>query len=594
MTDFTANPSRCRPRLPARRGAIALLVLAALIAVPLWNAGSVSRAQDATPTPTPDGPPFSLPFTDAPGPSTWLLEQHYGNTVAAYNFGDAWYEFGQGLHFGVDFEARCGTPVHAIADGVVAYVDAEGFGAGPHNLVIEHPGTGYASLYGHLLRVPALVRGQTVQRGEVIALSGDPDGSCGSRPHLHLEIRSANYQTAYNPLPFFDAPWHMIASIGPVTNAFQQDLTAPTRWMRIEDQPDVSFSGNLLNTYQRPWPPKLERREATTAPPARRLPTLTNAARVTQSVVHADGWNVGSWWDAADPDAVYLVDTMRGIDGADVDVYRQPLDGSARRYYAALPISVPSPDGSVTVQDAGGGQVRVTRREDGASWLVNTDGFLPVVSPDGTRLLWEQLFGEIVPGQTPPSARIWISALDGSDRRLVTTVTDGTVQWLDARRLLIAKRITYTAETRLSVLDVDRDPLEAQPLGSFGFVRGLEVAPGGRWIAFLTPFQEDPAASGIVVLRTLPGSTPRTLSAFGSYHWRDDRTLYLLSFDPTQDAHALGVIGALGGDVRWLTDPATLPIRVANGEWSVSPDGTQIAYVDATDYALMRLTVSAE
>ncbi len=495
------------------------------------------------------------------------------------------------MHFGIDLEAPCGTPVHAVADGVVAYVDADGFGAGPHNLVIEHPGTGYASLYGHLLHVPALRRGQVVHRGDVVALSGDPDGSCGSRPHLHLEIRSSNYQTAYNPLPFFDVPWHMIASVGPVDNAFQQDLTHPTRWMRLEDQPTISFSGNLLNTYTQPWPPPLERREASSAPPARRLPALPDDAAVTRSVINRGRWNIGAWWDAADPDAVYLIGPMPQTSDEAAGIFRQPLDGALRRHVAALPVSVPSPDGSVTVQSAGGGQVRVTRREDGASWLVDTGGDIPVVSPDGTRLLWEQVFGAIVPGQSPPSARIWVSALDGSDRRLVYTVTDGTVRWLDAGRLLIVKRVTYTAETRLYTLDIDRDPLEAQPLGSFGFVRDLEVAPGGRWIAFMTLFQDDPATSGVTVLRTVPGSLPRTLEAFGAYHWRDDRTLYMLSFDPSSDAHALGVANALTGAVRWLTDPDTLPIRVANGEWSVSPDGTQIVYVDPTDYALMRLTV---
>jgi len=47
-------------------------------------------------------------------------------------------------------------------------------------------------------------------------------------PHLHLEIRSEDYTTSYNPVPFFDVDWHMLASFGPYTNAFQQDLDRPT------------------------------------------------------------------------------------------------------------------------------------------------------------------------------------------------------------------------------------------------------------------------------------------------------------------------------------------------------------------------------
>src|SRR5260221_3122857 len=87
--------------------------------------------------------PFSLPFSTPPSPSTWLLGQQYGNTLGAYNFGPYWYGGGQGLHFGVDFAAPCGTDVVAIADGTVEYIDNFEFGLLPHNLVIVHSDLGY-------------------------------------------------------------------------------------------------------------------------------------------------------------------------------------------------------------------------------------------------------------------------------------------------------------------------------------------------------------------------------------------------------------------------------------------------------------------
>src|SRR5512143_3322842 len=68
--------------------------------------------------------PFGLPFADPPGPNTWYLGGGYGNTVGAYFQRDTTYRAGQGLHFGVDFAAPCGTPVIAIGDGTVAKVDA--------------------------------------------------------------------------------------------------------------------------------------------------------------------------------------------------------------------------------------------------------------------------------------------------------------------------------------------------------------------------------------------------------------------------------------------------------------------------------------
>jgi hypothetical protein len=110
-------------------------------------------------------------------------------------------------------------------------------------------------------------------------------------------------------------------------------------------------------------------------------------------------------------------------------------------------------------------------------------------------------------------------------------------------------------------------------------------------IAFFQPFQKNPDDSGVYVQSTEIGSTPHKLSFFGAYNWRDDHTLFTLSYDVTTDAHALGVVDVQSGEVRWLTDPAELPIRIANGDWSVSPDGTRIVYVDSVDFGLYLLTI---
>ena len=117
---------------------------------PNWLAPRSVLAQEETP------PPFMLPFDTPPSPSTWLMGQFYGNTTSAYRFRNIWYPRGQGLHFGLDFSAPCGTEVVAIGDGIVAKVDASEHGSGPHNLVIRHEAAGYASLYGHLMERPRL------------------------------------------------------------------------------------------------------------------------------------------------------------------------------------------------------------------------------------------------------------------------------------------------------------------------------------------------------------------------------------------------------------------------------------------------------
>lgn len=567
-----------------------LWIIVLLIALPLI--ASPAAAQDDGPANV-DGPPFALPFTDPPGLATWLYQQHYGNTTQAFNFGDVWYEFGQGLHFGVDFQAPCGTPMHAIADGVVAVADATGFGAGPHNLVLDHPGTGYSSLYGHLFEQSTLVKGQQVRRGDVIGFSGDPDGSCESRPHLHLEIRSANYQIAYNPLPFFDVDWHMLTSLGLYNNNFQQDLATPHRWMRLEDQPQVEFSGNLLNNYLHPWPLRLEIRAPLNPPPFRALDPLSADATVSITPVSTGAWNVGAWWSPGDTDAVYVIDALPGQGTV---VLRQPLNGGARQFVEFAPPTQTSPDGTITVTRQPSGMLRLTRGADGAIFDVDTGGVYPAVSPDGTRILYELVYGEIVPGTSNPSVVIWASAIDGTHVQRVYSSPGIYSMWLDDHRVLIVQRVEYRAESRLLLVDLDTagpdGELVPQVLGAYDNLSGLQIAPGGGQLAFFLPFQDDPAHNGVYIQATQIGSTPQKLPFVGAYQWRDEDALFVLSYGGLdQSVHALGVIEIASGAVRWLTDPAIQPIRVANGEWSVSPDGTRIVFLDPADYGLYMITV---
>jgi hypothetical protein len=133
-------------------------------------------------------------------------------------------------------------------------VDALEHGSAPHNLMINHA-NGYASFYGHLLERPNLEPGQVVSAGQVVAKSGDPDETCTSRPHLHLEIRNANgYNRAYNPILLINADWDTLALASAFGVGFARDLDEPRRWQTLQDQPEVQFWGPMLNDYDNPWP----------------------------------------------------------------------------------------------------------------------------------------------------------------------------------------------------------------------------------------------------------------------------------------------------------------------------------------------------
>ena len=103
------------------------------------------------------------------------------------------------LHAGVDILVPTGSAVVSTGDGVVKQA---GWGSGYGNHVrVEHPLTGYTTVYAHLSEIDKNIRtGREVKRGEQIGLSGNTGRS--TAPHLHYEVRDAN-GSPLNPMFFF-------------------------------------------------------------------------------------------------------------------------------------------------------------------------------------------------------------------------------------------------------------------------------------------------------------------------------------------------------------------------------------------------------
>ena len=87
-------------------------------------------------------------------------------------------------HQGVDYTVAEGSSVFATADGTVKEISDKSSTLGK-TIVIDH-GNGYQTSYSHLLST-LVRRGQKVERGDVIALSGNSGLSLA--PHLHYEVR---------------------------------------------------------------------------------------------------------------------------------------------------------------------------------------------------------------------------------------------------------------------------------------------------------------------------------------------------------------------------------------------------------------------
>jgi murein DD-endopeptidase MepM/ murein hydrolase activator NlpD len=94
-----------------------------------------------------------------------------------------------GFHMGVDFTPGEGSPIYAIADGIVtSHVDD--FGSYGNHVILSHNVNGQRvdSLYAHMITGSSpLQPGSPIKVGDFIGLVGNTGQSYGA--HLHLEIR---------------------------------------------------------------------------------------------------------------------------------------------------------------------------------------------------------------------------------------------------------------------------------------------------------------------------------------------------------------------------------------------------------------------
>lgn len=126
--------------------------------------------------------------TSAPAPSGNFIRPAAG--YVSSEFGARW----GGFHPGIDIANSTGTPVQAVASGVVfSAKDSDSYG---NWVIISHTVNGetYTTVYAHLSAM-YVSAGQTVSQGQTIGLMGSTGNSTG--PHLHFEI----YNGPWTPPP---------------------------------------------------------------------------------------------------------------------------------------------------------------------------------------------------------------------------------------------------------------------------------------------------------------------------------------------------------------------------------------------------------
>jgi hypothetical protein len=139
-----------------------------------------------------------------------IMERHLGEQLAApagwpvragyisstFGFRKDPFRGGGAFHKGIDFAGVRGSPVLAVAEGVVTF---SGRQSGYGNLVEIRHSDGKVTRYGHCDRL-LVKEGAAIERGQTIATLGSTGRSTG--PHVHFEVLIGGKQV--NPIKYVD------------------------------------------------------------------------------------------------------------------------------------------------------------------------------------------------------------------------------------------------------------------------------------------------------------------------------------------------------------------------------------------------------
>ena len=100
-------------------------------------------------------------------------------------------------HYGVDFAGKLGTPIKAMADGVVTLAEKDLYFTGA-TLIFDH-GHGISTLYMHMDKI-FVEKDDIIKQGDIIGTVGSSGRSTGP----HLDIRLNWFETRLDPATVLD------------------------------------------------------------------------------------------------------------------------------------------------------------------------------------------------------------------------------------------------------------------------------------------------------------------------------------------------------------------------------------------------------
>jgi hypothetical protein len=237
----------------------------------------------------------------------------------------------------------------------------------------------------------------------------------------------------------------------------------------------------------------------------------------------------------------------------------------------------------------GAEQTTIEERATGRLYTLPERASQVVISPDERRVVWQVRSDGGAGPFSQAQSSLWVVTLDGEDPQLLLQGRGASISgWLGNEALLLQARDEADEDER-RLLRVDLPEGKITELDRGARFSGLSISRGGtRVVYYISLDYDDPDQNGLWVLDTTTGEKQRLPQA-GAYRWRDATRLLFIPLEIQSSAMRLQEYDATTGTLRDITDPAWLPFRVANNDWTVSPDGSQIVFVSADDNNLWLL-----
>ena len=222
-----------------------------------------------------------------------------------------------------------------------------------------------------------------------------------------------------------------------------------------------------------------------------------------------------------------------------------------------------------------------------AEWTLPAAG--PVFSQDATVVAYSAQGALTVAGADDQGARrLSLTGVSGASVLgwLPGVGSKGGQEAPNQRLLVYGRRGENTGLFAFGVQD-----RRLTPLASARRLPGYLLSPDGTWVAYLSMWNRDQEENGLWLTRT-DGAVRRKLPFLGSARWTADNRLLIMTHRAgPSESHELWEINPATGALRRLIGPEQARFRVANGDWDVSSDGTQIVFSSAEDRGLWHLTV---